>query len=87
MNDYRANAEDVAQNMADADVKITCPTLALWGADYYAVRKMFDMPWVWAQMAGDLRSHAIPQCGHLPQEEQPEIVNHLLLDFHEGWIG
>jgi pimeloyl-ACP methyl ester carboxylesterase len=87
MDDYRANAEDVAQDMADADVKIACPTLALWGADYYAVGKMFDMPRVWAEMAGDLRNHAIPQCGHLPQEEQPEIVNRLLLDFLEGWIG
>src|SRR3984957_7193163 len=75
MDDYRANAEDVAQDMADADMKIACPTLALWGADYYAVGKLFDMPQVWAEMAGDLRTHAIPQCGHLPQEEQPEIVN------------
>jgi pimeloyl-ACP methyl ester carboxylesterase len=87
MDDYRANAEDVAQDMADADVKIACPTLALWGADYYAVGKLFDMLQVWAEMAGDLRTHAIPQCGHLPQEEQPEIVNRLLLDFLEGWIG
>ena len=87
MDDYRANAEDVAQDMADADVKIACPTLALWGAEYYAVGKLFDMPQVWAEMAGDLRTHAIPQCGHLPQEEQPEIVNRLLLDFLEGWIG
>ena len=87
MDDYRANAEDVAQDMADADVKIACPTLALWGADYYAVGKLFDMLQVWAEMADDLRTHAIPQCGHLPQEEQPEIVNRLLLDFLEGWIG
>jgi haloacetate dehalogenase len=87
MDDYRANAEDVAQDMADADVKIACPTLALWGADYHAVGKLFDMLQVWAEMAGDLRTHAIPQCGHLPQEEQPEIVNRLLLDFLEGWIG
>ena len=41
---------------------------------------------VWSEMAGDIRTHAIPQCGHLPQEEQPEIVNRLLLDFLEGWI-
>ena len=68
-------------------MKIACPTLALWGADYYAVGKLFDMLQVWAEMAGDLRTHAIPQCGHLPQEEQPEIVNRLLLDFLEGWIG
>jgi haloacetate dehalogenase len=27
----------------------------------------------------------VPQCGHLPQEEQPEIVNQLLLEFLAGW--
>jgi hypothetical protein len=41
-------------------------TLALWGADYYAVGKLFDMLQVWAEMAGDLRTHAIPQCNRQP---------------------
>lgn len=87
MSDYRANAEDVAQDKVDADVKIACPTLSLWGADFHAVGKMFDMAAVWAEMAGDLRTLAIPECGHLPQEEQPEIVNAALLDFLQGWAG
>jgi haloacetate dehalogenase len=85
--DYRANAEDVAQDILDADVKIACPTLSLWGADFYAVGQMFDMAAVWAEMADDLRTFAVPQCGHLPQEEQPEIVNQLLLEFLAGWQG
>jgi haloacetate dehalogenase len=85
--DYRANAEDVAQDVLDADVKIACPTLSLWGADFYAVGQMFDMAAVWAEMADDLRTFAVPQCGHLPQEEQPEIVNQLLLEFLAGWRG
>jgi haloacetate dehalogenase len=85
--DYRANAEDVAQDTLDAHVKITCPTLSLWGADFYAVGQMFDMAAVWAEMADDLRTFAVPQCGHLPQEEQPEIVNQLLLEFLVGWHG
>ena len=85
--DYRANAEDVAQDILDADVKIACPTLSLWGADFYAVGQMFDMEAVWAEMADDLRTFAVPQCGHLPQEEQPEIVNQLLLEFLAGWQG
>jgi len=87
MDDYRANAEDVAQDKADADVKIACPTMALWGEDFYAVGKLFDMPKVWAEMADNLRTHAIPRCGHLPQEERPEIVNDLLIDFLKGWGG
>ncbi len=86
-SDYRANAEDLAQDIADADVKIACPVMSLWGADFYAVAKLFDMPKVWAEMADDLVTHAIPKCGHLPQEEQPKIVNELLLNFLDGWRG
>jgi pimeloyl-ACP methyl ester carboxylesterase len=75
MADYRANAEDVAQDMADAEVKITCPVMSLWGNDFHAVGKLFDMESVWAEMAENLRAQGIDECGHLPQEEQPEKVN------------
>jgi pimeloyl-ACP methyl ester carboxylesterase len=85
MADYRANAEDVAQDTVDAHVKIACPVMSLWGAEFYAVGKMFDMSKVWAEMASNLVTHAIPQAGHLPQEEQPDVVNRLLMDFLEGW--
>jgi haloacetate dehalogenase len=85
MSDYRANAEDVAQDKVDAHIKIACPTLALWGADFYAVGKMFDMAEIWSEMADDLQTVAIPQCGHLPQEEQPEVVNEILLGFLDGF--
>ncbi|PTQ07490.1 alpha/beta hydrolase [Sphingomonas oleivorans] len=87
MADYRANAEDVAQDKEDADIKIGCPVLSLWGADFGAVGKLFDMPSVWAEMASDLRAEAIPNCGHLPHEERPEAVNALLLEFLQGWQG
>src|SRR5271168_886315 len=30
--DYRANGEDNAQDQADAETKISCPVLSLWGA-------------------------------------------------------
>jgi pimeloyl-ACP methyl ester carboxylesterase len=85
MSDYRANADDVAQDQVDADVKIACPTLSLWGADFHAVGKLFDMAAIWAEMAIDLRTLPIDRCGHLPQEEQPEQVNAALLDFLAGW--
>ncbi|KMO29151.1 alpha/beta fold hydrolase [Methylobacterium aquaticum] len=85
MADYRANQEDTAQDLVDADVKISCPVLSLWGADFGAVGKTFDMAAVWAEMASDLRTAAIARCGHLPHEEQPEEVNQLLLDFLAGW--
>ncbi|WP_225774715.1 alpha/beta fold hydrolase [Pseudomonas sp. Marseille-Q5115] len=87
MADYRANAVDVAQDQEDADVKIACPVMALWGADFHAVGKLFDMAKVWAEMADSLEAHPIANSGHLPQEEQPEVVNGLLLKFLEGWRG
>jgi haloacetate dehalogenase len=87
MSDYRAIGEDVAQDKVDADTKIACPTLALWGEDFHAVGQMFDMVTVWAEMASDLRTVSIPQAGHLPQEEQPALVTSELLAFLEGWKG
>ncbi len=85
LSDYRANAEDLAQDLVDADIKISCPTLSLWGAEFEGVGKLFDMPAVWAEMASDLRTYAVPQAGHLVQEEQPDVVNNLLLEFLNGW--
>lgn len=87
LSDYRANAEDIEQDRADADIKIACPVLAMWGAEFDAVGKMFDMKSVWSEMADDLRTQAIEECGHLPHEEQPTIVNALLEDFFEPWKG
>ncbi|MET0320542.1 MAG: alpha/beta hydrolase [Duganella sp.] len=87
MADYRATPEDVAQDKVDADIKIACPTLSLWGAEFHAVGKMFDMAAIWREMASDLRTVAIPHAGHLPQEEQPELVNAALVEFLEGWKG
>lgn len=87
MADYRANAEDNAQDLVDAETKIACPVLSLWGAEFGAVGQMFDMAAIWAEMADDLTTAAIPRCGHLPHEERPEEVNRLLLDFLDGWRG
>jgi haloacetate dehalogenase len=43
------------------------------------------MPAVWAEMCENLKTASISQCGHLPQEEQPETVNNQLSDFLKGW--
>lgn len=87
MSDYRANAVDVQQDLEDAHVRIACPTLALWGAEFEAVGRMFDMPKVWAEMAENLRAVAIERCGHLQHEERPEVVNGLLMEFLQDWRG
>jgi haloacetate dehalogenase len=87
MSDYRAGAEDVAQDSVDADALIECPTLSLWGTEFYAVGKMFDMEQVWRGMSRNLTTCPIPQAGHLPHEEQPERVNEALLEFLQSWQG
>jgi haloacetate dehalogenase len=83
--DYRAASEDLAQDMADAVQPITCPVLALWGEDFELNSRFFDLLDVWKTMADDVRGLGIPQCGHLCQEEQPEVVNQELLRFLAGW--
>ncbi len=86
VSDYRAGREDVAQDQADADTAIACPTLALWGQDFELAGKMWDMAGIWRKMATNLRTVSIPQCGHLQHEERPQDVNAALLDFLGGWV-
>jgi pimeloyl-ACP methyl ester carboxylesterase len=84
--DYRANAEDVKQDVADAAQLITCPVLVLWGQDFEPNRR-FDLLDVWRGMAKDVRGVGMPQCGHLCQEERPDMVNEELLRFLKDWTG
>jgi haloacetate dehalogenase len=84
-NDYRAGPLDLQQDIEDEDNLIDCPVLAMWGADFELVGKAFDVLEVWKGMARNVRGVAIPQCGHLPQEEQPERVNQELREFLRGW--
>lgn len=84
-NDYRAGSVDLQQDVEDADNLIDCPVLALWGADFELVGKTFDVLEVWKGMARNVRGVAIPECGHLPQEEQPKRVTQELRDFLAGW--
>jgi Predicted hydrolases or acyltransferases (alpha/beta hydrolase superfamily) len=85
--DYRAAPEDVAQDTEDADTLIDCPVLSLWGAEFDAVGRAYDVAEVWRGMASDLRAVAIPECGHLCQEERPDVVNAELLAFLDSWNG
>ncbi len=86
-NDYRAAPVDTAQDMEDSDVLIQCPILALWGASFELVGEWFDVEAVWNSMGTDVTAVPIPECGHLCQEEQPEIVNAELLKFMDNWQG
>ena len=84
-NDYRAGREDVAQDEQDKDKLIETPTLVLWGEDFALGGKMWDFREVWHKMAINLHFLSVPQCGHLPHEEKPQIVNRELLRFLERY--
>jgi pimeloyl-ACP methyl ester carboxylesterase len=85
--DYRAFGEDLKQDVADAAQLITCPVLVLWGQDFELNSRVFNLLDVWRGMAEDVRGVGIPQCGHLCQEEKPEIVNEELRRFLKDWTG
>lgn len=60
--------------------KITVPTLLIWGENDTALGKelTYDME---SLFSGPFQLKYIPNCSHWVNEEQPEIVNQLLLDF------
>jgi haloacetate dehalogenase len=78
--DYQSWREDVAQDQEDKDVKLRCPTLALWCSGFEAA-KIVDIAEIWRGFAEDLTTAPIALAGHLPQEEQPSAVNGALTTF------
>jgi len=85
LNWYRANVPP-AGYLSDQRLElptITCPSMLLWGLhDAYLT---FEL----GRRAGEFVDapfalHALPECGHWIQQEQPEQVNRLLLDFLKG---
>ena len=85
--DYRASGEDLAQDLEDADQLIECPVLSLWGAEFDAVGRAYDVAEIWSGMTKNLRTVAIPECGHLCPEERPDVVNAELAAFLANWRG
>lgn len=74
--DYRAGASiDLDHDRADLDRKVTCPLLALWGANNPAVAKFFDVLATWRERASEVRGKAL-QAGHyLPEQVPAEVAN------------
>ena len=69
--DYRAAATiDLEHDAADADARIDCPLLALWGTKG-VVNRLFDPIADWKSAARDVRGKALPS-GHFLAEEAPE---------------
>src|SRR6476660_9912630 len=51
---------------------VTGSCLSLWTS---------QTPTLYIKLPRRLVTHAIPECGHLPHEEEPDEINRLLIDF------
>lgn len=82
--DYRAAASiDLEHDEADADARIACPFMVLWGAKGLMERN-FDVLATWREKAGGgVEGRALP-CGHFLPEEQPEATAAELMRFFGG---
>ena len=78
--DYRAAATiDLEHDAADADARVDCPLLALWGTKG-VVNRLFDPIADWRSCARDVRGKVLPS-GHFLAEEAPEETLGEFLDF------
>ena len=79
--DYRAAASiDLEHDRADAECRIACPLLVLWGGRGLMDR-LFDVPATWHEKAaGPVHGQALP-CGHYLAEEAPEATTEALRAF------
>ena len=78
--DYRAAATiDLEHDAADADQRVQMPLLALWGARG-VVGQTYDVLDTWREKAISVRGHPI-ECGHVLQEEAPQLTADALLEF------
>ena len=78
--DYRAAAAiDLQHDAADADARIGCPLLVLWGTKG-VVNRLFDPIADWRSAARDVRGKALVS-GHFLAEEAPEETLAELLSF------
>lgn len=80
--DYRAGqSTDVKFDRADFDAgkKITCPTLALWGASGIPSKGESPLD-IWRQWAPKAEGKAI-ECGHFLPEENPHDTEAALIEF------
>jgi epoxide hydrolase 4 len=60
--------------------RIAAPTLVVWGENDTALGKELTYGQE-KYVKGSYRIHYVPECSHWVNEEQPEKVNELLLDF------
>jgi haloacetate dehalogenase len=78
--DYRAGASiDLRHDEEDDGRRVTCPVLALWGAEG-RIGRLYDVLGTWRERADDVRGLAVP-AGHFVAEEAPEETTAELASF------
>ncbi len=84
--DYRAGASsDREPDDADRGQRtISCPVLALWGADGALPHVYEDPLALWRTLAPDVEGRAIDGAGHVLVEDAPAEVTELLVAFFAG---
>jgi haloacetate dehalogenase len=86
-DDYRAAAGiDQAHDRADADRRIDCPLLVLWGAKGFVGRN-YDVLALWREKARLVTAAPLP-CGHfLPEEAPVEVAMRLSRFLLDGFAA
>ncbi len=85
VNYYRATFRNVAamRELDRSTTKISSPTLLIWAEDDIALGKELTYG-MEPLFSSSFRIEYVPNCSHWVNEEQPERVNRLLLDFLAG---
>lgn len=82
INYYRATFRNFSaiRELEKSDQKIASPTLLIWAENDIALGKelTYGMGPMFAQ---SFAVHYVPNCSHWVNEEQPELVNRLLIEF------
>lgn len=79
INWYRASGRDLSLLRPGQPPQVQAPTLMIWGEDDAALGK--ELTYGAEAWVPDLRVHYIPNCSHWVQQEQPQLVNRLILEF------
>jgi len=83
--DYRAAATiDLEHDTADAEQKIQCPLLVLWGKQGF-VERTYQVLEIWRQYASAVAGTSV-DCGHFLPEEAPTAVCQELLRFFKAAV-
>jgi len=79
VNHYRALAR-LAMRESSRSVPVEAPVLVIWGEnDPYLGAELAEPDRLWVP---NLRIERVPDTGHWPHIDRPELVNAMLLDFH-----